>query len=117
MNNIIKVEIWNKETKHKSGLGRAVAGGIVAGGVGAVVGAATKKDKDYVTFKVTYESGDVDFIDAEVGSLVYKAWIGRMKSLEGGNNQMSKGEKRLLKVLFVAVGLLMLAIIIPFIFG
>lgn len=79
---IIKVEIWNREMKHASGVGRAVAGGIIAGGVGAVVGAATKKDKSIVTFKLTYENGNIQFFDAKVGSAMFKAMIEAMQRLE-----------------------------------
>lgn len=113
---IVKVEIWNKETKHNSGVGRAVAGGIIAGGVGAVVGASTAKDKEFVTFIVTYAGGKVDFIETEVGSVAYRIWMQEKKGLEGGKTQISKGEKKTLKVLLIILGLLAVAILLPLVF-
>lgn len=113
--NIIKVEIWNRETKHASGVGRAVAGGIIAGGVGAVVCAATKKDKSIVTFKVTYESGNIQFCDAKVGSAMFKAMIEAMQRLESGKplkRELSKAEKVFVRAGQVLIVVLLAAIII-----
>ncbi len=114
---IIKIEIWNKETKHKSGAGRAIVGGMIAGGAGAIVGAATKKDKELVTFKITYKNGHVEFVDTMAGDVSYNFWIKAMQRLEdGGLKPMSKGNKTALKVLLIVLGLLALAILLPIIF-
>ena len=114
---IIKIEIWNKETKHKSGAGRAIVGGMIAGGAGAIVGAATKKDKELVTFKVTYKNGHVKFVDTIAGDVAYNFWITAMQRLEdGGLKPMSKGNKTALKVLLIVLCLLALAILLPILF-
>lgn len=48
-NDIIECEIIeDSNTIMKGGVGRAIAGGIIAGGVGAVVGANTRKSKNVI---------------------------------------------------------------------
>lgn len=60
------------KTKNKSGLGRAVVGGMIAGPVGAVVGASVGKKTvvtgQTVTFSVKYQSGRTGIETVEVGS-------------------------------------------------
>ena len=81
-NKVVSCEIWNEETKHKSGAGRAIAGGLMFGPVGAIAGAASKRDKGYTTFRIEYQDGRVDFEKCETGSLVYNIYIGQMQRLE-----------------------------------
>lgn len=55
--------------KEKSGVGRAIAGGLLFGPTGAVVGAATKKDKkktiyyDVLNYKSNSESNSIVLFD------------------------------------------------------
>lgn len=84
---LVKVTRFAEETKHKSGIGRAAVGGALFGVGGAVVGAATAKDKDYVTFKAEYSNGAVEFHKVRSGSTAYKIWINNMQMLEKNVSQ------------------------------
>ena len=84
---VIRCTIWNTETQHKSGAGRAVVGGLMFGTVGAIAGSASKRDKEYTTFCVEYKSGRIDFPRVETGGMLYQMYISLMQQLErGGNN-------------------------------
>lgn len=64
------------KTKNKSGLGTAVIGGLVAGPLGAVVGASVGKKTvvtgQKVTFSVKYQSGRTGTETVDVGSERFK---------------------------------------------
>lgn len=85
MAKIIRVEILGEETKAVSGVGRAIVGSILFGGVGAIVGAQTAKDKEYTKFEVTYSNGKSEVVKFKKGSMTY-------------NNLMSIREKNLKKM-------------------
>lgn len=81
---IISVTIWHEETKHKSGAGRAIAGGLMFGTAGAVVGAATAKDKEFTTFRVEWDNGKIEYQKCANGSFAYNVYLGIMQQLDGG---------------------------------
>lgn len=68
---IVKVDVLGEESKAASGVGRAVVGGLLFGGAGAVVGALTAKDKQYTSFKVTYSNGKQEVVKFKKGSFTY----------------------------------------------
>lgn len=51
-------------------------------GVGAVVGAAATQDDVYVTFKVEYDNGDIEFEKVKTTSTRYNDLICMMQYLE-----------------------------------
>ena len=65
---------------HEGGIGRAVVGGLIAGGAGAIVGSTTRKSKDYCTslaIKITARNRGAEyatFINSRVNknTLAYK---------------------------------------------
>lgn len=66
-------------TTKAGGVGRAIAGGIVAGPIGAVVGAATAGHKttstNYTIFKVWYQDGHSEVEKVEHGTAKYKKYL------------------------------------------
>lgn len=76
---IVKVEIIGEETVAKSGVGRAVVGGLLFGEVGAVVGALTKKDDEFTTFRLTLKEGKTEIVKAKKGSFPYKTFMNLYK--------------------------------------
>ena len=65
----------------RGGLGGAVMGGLVAGPLGAVVGAATPKNsrKQKHRFAVKYSDGSVNIREASPGSAEYKKLMAYVK--------------------------------------
>ena len=76
------VELVGEETKEKSGVGRAVVGGLLFGGAGAIVGAITKKDKQYAVFEVTYSNGKTEEVKCKKGSFLYNTYMGIYRKQE-----------------------------------
>jgi len=66
-------------TTKAGGVGRAIAGGIVAGPIGAVVGAATAGHKttstNYTVFKIWYQDGHSEVEQVEHGTAKYKKYL------------------------------------------
>ncbi|MED1299956.1 hypothetical protein BK704_23390 [[Bacillus thuringiensis] serovar konkukian] len=63
--NIRDVEILTEETSRskRSTLGRAVVGGVLLGGVGAVVGGVTAKNKTKLYATISYHNGMQDIVE------------------------------------------------------
>ena len=83
---ISKISIWREESQKGNAIGNAVVGGVLFGGVGAVVGAASTQDDVYVTFKVEYDNGDIEFEKVKTTSTRYDDLIRRMQYLESKQN-------------------------------
>ena len=61
------------------GVGRAIVGGALFGSTGAIVGAATRKQKyaqtQYTMFKVWYPDGHTEIEQVEHGTAKYKKYL------------------------------------------
>jgi hypothetical protein len=83
------------ESKHQSKIDRAVAGGLLFGGVGAVVGAATTDDKKSVQklFVIRYVSNDEEKVIAlkENGNLNTAKFLNALQKYVPTNSDKSPG--------------------------
>lgn len=86
---ITAIEILETATEKKSGVGRAIVGGTMFGAAGAIVGAATAKQKAKTTFQVTYSDGTVNFLEFENGSAMYKIYMEQMRQIK--EKELSNG--------------------------
>lgn len=61
------------------GVGRAIVGGAIAGEVGAIIGASTRKQKftqkQYTIFRVWYQDGHDEVEKVEHGTAKYKRYL------------------------------------------
>lgn len=58
-----------------SGVARGIAGAALFGGVGAIAGAMSAKNKKETTFRIEYASGRVDVVTFKNGSKEYNKYI------------------------------------------
>lgn len=86
--NIVSVEIIGANTTTKksttSSITRGLIGGAMLGGVGAIIGASTGKQKEQnnVTFLVTYDDGTTDTVTDKEGGILWDMYMRKMKDLQ-----------------------------------
>ena len=77
------VDVKSKHTTYNNGTGRAVAGYIIAGPVGGLVGAMTGKSTEFeekeTTFKVWYADGHTDIETVRNGTEKWKKYLNLME--------------------------------------
>ena len=112
---IIRVRIVDRYTKAGRSGRRAVVGGLVAGGLGAVAGAASARDKDMVTFEIEYSSGKVEYMDCQVGDAVYQRCKTMQHRLRNGLSAETKAEQTLQVIVGVLLVVTVVAIALAFI--
>ena len=83
---IVHVELVNQYTSGKSNVGKAVAGGLLFGAVGAVIGASSNNSKTNVTFRVTYDNGKIDYVHCVAGDFIYCQYVNIMENLDRMRN-------------------------------
>lgn len=83
---IVHVELVNQYSSGKSNVGKAVAGGLLFGAVGAVIGASSNNTKTNVTFRVTYDNGKINYVHCVAGDFIYSQYINIMENLDRMHN-------------------------------
>lgn len=105
MTDFVKIDIANQETvmNSNSGLGSALVGGALAGGVGAVVGAVAGKkinSDSKITLNVQWKNGDTSI--AIVNSTMYEALM-RVTNDPAGFLKAQKSYKRKARIIMMMI--------------
>lgn len=105
MTDFVKINIANQETtmNSNSGLGSALVGGALAGGVGAVVGAVAGKkisSDSKITLNVQWKNGDTSI--AIVNSAMYEALM-RVTNDPNGFLEAQKSYKRKARITIIVI--------------
>ena len=105
MTDFAKIDIANQETtmNSNSGLGSALVGGALAGGVGAVVGAVAGKkisSDSKITLNVQWKNGETSI--AIVNSTMYEALM-RVTNDPNGFLEAQKSYKRKARIVFIII--------------
>ena len=120
MKKAVKAEIVDRYSKKSTGSGvaRGVVGNAIAGPAGMVAGAALAKNKQMVTFLVTYDDGSTQEVEAKKGSVTYRTYEplleNNIKARENREKQLEKtyGKKNLAKMRTIAGILAVVAVFI-----
>lgn len=105
MTDFAKIDIANQETtmNSNSGLGSALVGGALAGGVGAVVGAVAGKkisSDSKITLNVQWKNGETSI--AIVNSTMYEALM-RVTNDPNSFLEAQKSYKRKARIVFIII--------------